>query len=314
MSGLFALLKWIVGLGALLWLAIAAWMALFQSRLVYQPMRSVTGSPRDVGLAYEELQLRSRDASGAPVWIQAWFVPAPQVGEAKPAPLPAMGKSAPSGPPPGRGTVLFCHGNAGNLGHRLETLQILHRLGMNVLIFDYQGYGESQGRPSETGTLADAGTALQWVLERGERPERIVVMGRSLGGAVAAALAAQCSSPLAGLVLESTFTSIPDMGALLYPWLPVRLLSRYQYDTLKLLPALAQKNQPLLVIHSPEDDIVPAELGRTLYEEYDGPKQFMEISGNHNQGFLLTGPAYDQSLDRFFRDVLEKRGSKLSES
>ncbi|MGE4292709.1 MAG: alpha/beta hydrolase [Desulfovibrio sp.] len=299
MSTLFAVSKWSIGILAALWLGVATWLALFQSRLVYQPTREVQSTPADVGLAYERLLLRSN--SGAR--IEAWYIPA------FPEHLPGVDSG-----PGGRGSVLFCHGNGGNLGHRLETALILHRLGVNVLLFDYQGYGNSEGSPSESGTYADARACWDWLQqERGETAQRLVLMGRSLGGAVAAQLAEQVRS--AGLVLESTFTSIPDMGARLYPFLPVRLLSRFSYDTLARLPGLERNQIPILVIHSPDDDIVPFALGRELYDRYNGPKEFVEITGGHNEGFLLSGTVYDDALDRFFSDVLgSARGSARGSS
>lgn len=317
-----ALLKWgLVGLAALaaaLWLGLAVGLALLQSRLVFQPGgREVRGAPTDVGLAYERLQL----APAPGVRIEAWFVPA------EPDFVPGPGRSAACAGPGGRGSVLFCHGNAGNLGHRLDTVRILHLLGMNVLLFDYQGYGRSQGTPSEAGTLADARACWDWLLrERGESPGRVVLMGRSLGGAVAAQLAAELAArgrgrenpggraePTAaprelpaGLVLESTFSSIPDMGAQRFPWLPVRLLARIRYDTRSRLPLLARAGLPILFLHSPEDDLVPYDQGRALYEAYTGPKAFCELHGGHNEGFLLSGTVYDAALNRFFADVLKR--------
>ncbi|MEF2146151.1 MAG: alpha/beta hydrolase [Desulfovibrionaceae bacterium] len=277
------LLKWLAALVGLGYFGALLAMVLFQNRLVFQPIRNVDADPAYVGLAYERLWLATEQGRH----IEAWYVPATDQG---------------ADPGLARGSVLFCHGNGGNLSHRLETLVILNRLGMNCLIFDYQGYGNSEGAPSEQGTYADAQACWDWLVqERCERPERIVLMGRSLGGAVAAKLA-ETNTP-AGLVLESTFTSVPAMGSQMYPWLPVRLLSRYRYDTLGLLPRLSC---PVLVIHSPEDEIVPYQLGRELYQAFAGPKSFLQIMGGHNEGFLLTGPAYDQGLHRFFTDVLAR--------
>lgn len=300
MHTLLTLLQWLLGVGAALWLLVVAGMALFQSRLVYHPSATVTATPSDIGLAYEPLWIDSAHQETTQR-IRAWFVPASGPGtSASPMPAPE-GNLA-------RGTVLFCHGNAGNLGHRLETIQILHRLGLNVLAFDYQGYGESSGHPGEEQTRTDALACWDWlVAERGISPKRIILMGRSLGGGVAARLAADLAAQgrqPAALVLESTFTSLPDVGARLYPWLPVRLLARHTYGTLELLPSLARVGLPLLVIHSPEDELVPFDLGQSLYATYQGPKDFLTIQGSHNQGYLLTGPAYDQGLDAFVSRTL----------
>ena len=258
----------------LLYAAICLFLFLSQSRLVYSPYRALEADPSDVGLPFAEVLLQS-----GPETIHAWYVPAEHP----------------------RGTVLFCHGNGGNISHRLDTLVLLHGLGMNTLLFDYRGYGRSTGTPSEQGTYVDGQAAWDWLLAQGIPPEGIVLMGRSLGGAVAARLAAD-NAP-AGLILESTFTSVPDMGARRYPYLPVRLLSRYNYDTLSLLPQL---HCPVLIVHSPIDDIVPFALGRTLFDRSPEPKQFLELTGDHNTGFMLTGEPYVQGLDAFFTQVLRE--------
>lgn len=267
----------VMGAGYLL-IMVAMWI--FQSRLVYVPSRTQAGTPSDVFLPYEEVWLESTGGNR----VHAWYVPAAEGTE------PVA-------------SVVFCHGNGGNITHRLDTLAILHRIGAETVIFDYQGYGQSQGSPSEQGTFDDAAAAYDWlVAERGGDPARMVAMGRSLGGCVASWLAE--NRKVAGLVLESTFTSVPDMGARLYPWLPVRTLSRFQYDT---LARLGRLDCPVLVAHSPEDDIVPYALGVELYESYQGPKSFLGLSGGHNEGFLLTGAVYDEGLARFFADVTAER-------
>lgn len=258
---------------SLIYTGICLFLFLFQSRMVYLPYSVLEADPSDVGLAYEEVQLPS-----GPETVHAWYVPAQHP----------------------RGTVLFCHGNGGNISHRLDTLVLLHRLGMNTLLFDYRGYGRSTGTPSEQGTYADGQAAWDWLLAQGTPPERIVLLGRSLGGAVAARLAVE-NAP-AALVLESTFTSVPDMGASLYPYLPVRLLSRFSYDTLARLPKV---RCPVLIAHSPADDIVPYALGRTLFDRASEPKAFLELTGDHNSGFLLTGEAYVNGLDIFFTQALK---------
>lgn len=275
---------------------------LLQGRMLYQPVRRLAATPADAGLPFDSLMLPSGGET-----IHAWRVPAP----------PGTARTGTRGP----GTVLFCHGNAGNISHRLETLVILHRLGLETLIFDYQGYGESTGTPSEEATAADARACWDWLVhEAGREPGRIVVMGRSLGGAVAAGLVHELHreagasgheppAPVpAGLVLESTFTSVPDMGASLYPFLPVRTLARFDYDTLSLLPEV---RCPVLVAHSPDDDMVPHDMGRRLLAAAREPKAFLALTGDHNTGFLLAGDAYEQGLARFFGRVLDggERGS-----
>ncbi|MFW6162063.1 MAG: alpha/beta hydrolase [Planctomycetota bacterium] len=247
---------------------------LFQARLVYMPKQEIEATPADIDLPYEDVSFQARDGTR----LTGWLVPAD----------------------PARGTVLFCHGNAGNVSHRLDTLRILHHLRVNTLIFDYRGYGESEGTPSEEGTYRDAEAAWQWLVgDRGIDRARIVVFGRSLGGGVASWLAVEQEPP--GLILESTFTSLPDVGARVYPFLPVRLLARIHYPTVERLPLVAC---PILVAHSPDDELIPYAHGRRLYEVASEPKHFLELDGDHNDGYLLTGQPYLDGLDRFLTRCL----------
>ncbi|MFH1969470.1 MAG: alpha/beta hydrolase [Verrucomicrobiota bacterium] len=240
-----------------------------QSHMVYFPLAAVMQKPSDAGLAYESVALMTADD----VRLAGWFVP-------------CAGS---------RGTVLMCHGNGGNIGDRLHPISLFHELGLNVLIFDYRGYGESAGKPSEEGTYQDAFAAWQYLTEkRNTPPDKIVVFGRSLGGAVAADLAGQVNP--AALILEATFTSIPDMGARLYPYLPIRLLSRYRYNTLARLERI---HCPVLIAHSRDDEMIPFEQGQRLFAAAREPKTFCELTGNHNEGEVLTSPAYRQALDAF---------------
>lgn len=230
-------------------------------------------------MPFEDVELLTDDG----VRLHAWWVPAP---------LKESGAA--------RRSVLFCHGNAGNISHRTESVGVFHKLGLNVLIFDYRGYGRSAGRPTERGTYLDAEAAWKHLVEvRGARPERTVLFGRSLGGAVAARTAE--AHPPGALILESTFTSLPDMGAELYPWLPVRLLSRYRYRSSDLVPAM---KCPVLVIHSPEDELVPYAHGRRLFETAPGPKTFLEIGGDHNNGWYESRKRYVAGLRAFLDEHL----------
>jgi len=240
-----------------------------QGCMVHVPSRQLVATPAEVGLAYEDVTLITADHET----LHAWYIPATQA----------------------RGDLLFMHGNAGNISHRLTSIAQFHRLGLNVLIVDYRGYGNSSGKPSEQGLYRDAEAAYQWLVEeRGVVPERIVVFGRSLGAAVAAHVAAE--KPVGALILESGFTSVPDLGAEIYPFLPVRLLSRYQYDTRE---KLSRISVPVLVIHSPQDDIVPFHHGQALYDAAAEPKQFLQIQGDHNRGFVQSGEVYTRGVAAF---------------
>lgn len=243
-----------------------------QSGLLYLPdvpSRALLASPRDIGLAHEDVHLETADG----VRLHGWYLPASEA----------------------RGTLLFLHGNAGNISHRLDSLRIFHDLGLAVLIIDYRGYGQSEGRPSEAGLHEDALTAWRHLVEtRQVPPERIVLFGRSLGASLAAWLAAREAA--GALILESAFISVPELAAELYWWLPARWLVHLRHDT---LAHVAAARAPVLVAHSPDDEIIPYRHGRALYDAAPAPKRFLELRGDHNSGFLRSGAAYRRGLDEF---------------
>ncbi len=269
--------KTLLSLGIILVLAYAAVLILVyarQERMIYFPDREIRGTPEDIGLRYEDISFETGD--GVP--ISAWYVPAEKE----------------------RGVILFCHGNAGNISDRLDSIKIFHDLNLSVLIFDYRGYGKSRGRPSEKGTYRDAEAAWDYLIKVKRKPAgKIIVFGRSLGGAVAAELALRRQP--AGLIIESSFESLPDLGKRFYPWLPVRLLSRFEYAT---IDKVALIKCPKLIVHSPDDEIIPFGHGRAVYEKASPPKEFLEITGGHNEGFLISGNVYKEGLERFSEKVL----------
>jgi hypothetical protein len=179
-----------------------------------------------------------------------------------------------------RAFVLYCHGNGGNVAYWADAAQILRdRAGVAVMIFDYRGYGKSAGKPSEAGVLADARAARAWLAQRaGIAENQIVLMGRSLGGAVAVDLAA--ADDARALVLESTFTSIPDVAQTMYPLLPIRLLARTQFNS---RAKIANYHGPLLQSHGTADRLIPYHIGCQLFDAANEPKQFFPIPGrDHN--------------------------------
>jgi len=251
--------------------AIVGAVYLVQDSLVYFPnmAREHAATPAAFGLRYEDVSLATEDHET----LHAWWVPAERA----------------------RGTVLHFHGNAGNISHRIEYARMFRGLGYNTLLVDYRGYGKSTGTPSEEGTYRDALAARRWLLEtRAVRDADLVVFGESLGAAVGCWLAARYT-PRA-LVLASTFTSVPDLGAEVYGLLPVRLISRFKYDTRE---CLAGVKAPVLVLHSPRDDIIPFAHGEKLYAAAREPKQFLELDGGHNDGFVYTRPAWVEALGGF---------------
>lgn len=256
-----------------IYLALLLFVFVFQKKMVYFPYKAIRQFPSDIGLPYREVILKTSDG----IRVHGWLV-----GEQAKA---------------DRDVVLFCHGNAGNISHRLDSLAIFDRLGLKVFIFDYRGYGRSEGEPSEEGTYRDVEAAWRFLTEEENiPPERIILFGRSLGGAVAAYLAAGIGAKAKALILESTFTSVPDLGAQLYPIFPVRLLSRFRYNTLEYLDKIAM---PVLVVHSPADEMIPFRHGKTLFEAARSPKQFLQLSGSHNEGFWQSGQAYIEGLNEF---------------
>ena len=200
-----------------------------------------------------------------------------------------------------RGVLLFCHGNAGNVTHRAEVMEVLRRrLGMTVFVFDYRGYGRSEGRPSEAGVVADARAARDWLAQRMSVPAKdLVLMGRSMGGGIATRLAAEEGA--AALILENTFTSAADVGAASFPFFPVRLLMRNRFET---LAHIGSFTGPLFISHGRADEIVPFAHGERLFQAATTVrKRFHPLTGGHND--WPAGDYYD-ALAEFLESSLEK--------
>lgn len=271
---------WLILAPILVYLGLAVALKVLQHRLVYAPTREWEATPEAFHLPYEDLTIRTADG----VALSAWFIPHPQP----------------------RGTVLLCHGNAGNISHRIETAAMWRELDVSVLLVDYRGYGRSEGRPDEPGTYRDAEAAWAYLTEtRNLDPGRVIIHGRSLGGAVAAHLAAR-HPEAAGVVIESAFASIPKMGARLYPVFPEWLLRRladHRYDT---LASVREVSCPVLVVHGLEDELVPVEQGRLIYEAASEPKSIVEIAGGHNDAFLVSADEYLSALGEFVDDRLPR--------
>ena len=249
----------IIGALVVFYVGLTLLLFVFQERFIYFPTKTITATPATIGLEYEPVQIKTEDGYK----LSGWFIPVENAAD----------------------VVLFFHGNAGNISHRLESIAFFHRLGLNVLIIDYRGYGQSEGWPNEAGTYRDAEAAWRYLLEiKGYKPEQIIIFGRSLGGAVAAWLAQQ--HPPKALILESTFTSVPDMGASQFPFLPVRTLARVQYNT---QARLSHLHIPVLIVHSPDDDVIPYSHGRQLFDAANEPKEFLQLLGRHNDGFITSG-------------------------
>lgn len=256
-------------------LGLTALMLAFERQLIYFPHRTLELSPQDLGMRFEEERLAADGAE-----IHAWW-------------LPVEGA---------RLNVLVCNGNAGNMSYRLERARLMQqRLSVGVLLFDYRGYGRSSGSPDEEGTYRDARAAYRHLVEKkGLVPERLVLFGESLGAAVAVQLALE--KPAAALVLESPFTSIPEMARAAYPFLPpVGPLIRTRYET---AAKVARLRVPLLVLHGTRDTIVPLRQGQRVFAAAPEPKRFFAIPGaGHNDTYLAGGEAYWRVWKEFLESL-----------
>jgi fermentation-respiration switch protein FrsA (DUF1100 family) len=251
------------------YLVLLGYFIIFQSDFIYFPERKISLTPKDIKLTYQDIELQASDGTR----LSAWFIPADHA----------------------RGVILFCHGNAGNLSHRIESILLFHRLNLSTFIFDYRGYGKSQGKPSESGSYLDGEAAWNYLIDTLKvNPKEIILFGESLGGAVAAYLS-QKYQPQA-LILNSTFTSLKDVGAKLYPYIPVRLIARFNYPTIAYLKKV---HCPVLIVHSHNDEFVPLSSARKLFEAAHEPKEFLELKGSHNECTFLSAKAYEAGLKEF---------------
>ena len=227
----------------------------FEHNQVYHPSRVLDASGAELNRPFEDVWFKAKDG----VKLNGWFYPGTNDS------------------PRNKLAILLCHGNGGNISHRLDVVGALLDTGASVFLFDYRGYGRSEGRPTEPGTYADAEAAYDWLRQKGFSPTNIIAFGESLGGGIASGLAARV--PLGGLILQATFSSIPDVGAEIYPWLPVRWLCSIKYDTCQRLPALAI---PVMIMHSRADELINFRHAERNFAAAKEPKLMWEIKGDHN--------------------------------
>lgn len=247
----------------------------FEWKSVYHPTKEIREDPSAYGLNYEDVTLATEDD----MHLHGWWVPHAE----------------------SRGTIIMFHGNGGNIGGRAWLLPDLHSLGLNILLFDYRGYGRSEGIPTEKGTYRDAKAAYEFVREQYDGADNIPVIlyGRSLGGAIAAECAVE--EEVAGLILESTFASIKAMTKDIYGGLPVNLLTTFEYDTLGKIDRI---DTPLLIAASRDDSMIPWQQGRKIFEAAREPKQWVQLSGDHNVSGWQSDPHYWKTLKVFVDSVL----------
>ncbi|MFH1416271.1 MAG: alpha/beta hydrolase [Elusimicrobiota bacterium] len=266
---IWLVLRYPVLLMILFYSLVLVFFYVYQARLLFFPDSEMHADPSFIGLDYEKVEISADDG----INIYGWYIPC----RAR------------------RGVLMFCHGNAGNISDRLESCRIFHDIGMEQFIFDYRGYGRSQGSPSEKGMYLDAETVWKYLtIERGIPAEDIIVFGRSLGAAVAVRVAA--AERPGALILESCFKSIPDIASGMYPYIPVKLIARYRY---RITDHIKHVKSPVLVIHSRDDEIAPYSQGIDVFESVDAPKQFLEIRGGHNDGFIVSKDIYMNGISHF---------------
>jgi len=270
----------IIAVPVVLYLLFIVNLYLVQARHIYCPTAEIATTPDSHGLEFEAVDFESSDG----LMLHGWFVPR----------AVDSGGSAEK-----ERVVLFFHGNTGNISDCIDTLAMFHQLGLSTFIFDYRGYGRSQGSPTEQGTYDDAEAAWAYLLrDRGIKSEDVIVIGRSLGAAIASAHVARHAP--GALVIESTFTSAPELAAEMFRIFPARLMSRFKY---RVRDNIANTHCPILIVHSSNDEVIPFHHGTRLYEVANEPKAFLEISGEHAQGCFTSGQDYTDGLKRFLNSV-----------
>lgn len=239
-----------------------------EQRNLYFPFRELESNPKDIGLDYEDVIVTTKDM----VQINGWFIPS---------------KTA-------LATLIFCHGNAGNISHRMEKIKIFNELNLDVLIFDYRGYGISKGRPSEKGLYLDAEGAYNYLVNKKRVPPvKTIVYGESLGSAVALDLAGK--HEVGGIIIEGGFTSVKDMARRIFPFIPAFIYAS-RFDS---LDKIRDVKAPKLIFHSIDDEIIPFKFGKELFIAAAEPKEFVELRGGHNDAFLTSKEIFIREIDSF---------------
>jgi hypothetical protein len=272
-------MTWTITAAILVYLVLLVLLRFFESRLIYFPgnQRTLIPPPVSLGLPTERVEIPTDDG----VTLVGWVI-----------------RSQPTS----TGLwLLICHGNAGNLSEFDRPVHYagLRRLGLNLLAFDYRGYGESSGRPSENGLYRDAEAAYRYLREKRDiPPDRIIVFGHSLGSAVAVDLVSRV--PSAGLILEGALTSVIARGQELYPYIPVRWIAGSRFNSME---KISRVRVPKLFLHARGDDVIPLTHGRRLFEAAPQPKTFVELEGGHGDAFDLDSANYFGSIAKFLQHL-----------
>jgi fermentation-respiration switch protein FrsA (DUF1100 family) len=271
---------------AIVWLALFLMFQWFEGKLTYHPPRRLVETPSDRGVAFEDVFMETEDGLS----VHGWWIPAPAID--------ADDSEERAAPP----TVLEFHGNAENISYGMDQHVAFHGLGWNQLIVDYRGYGRSEGRPSEEGLYRDGDAAYAHVRARGVPPERIVLYGRSLGGAVAVHVAHR--HPAAALVTEGLFTDTHRVGRDILPFIPVRLFIKKRFDSLSRVSGL---RIPKLFMHAAYDEVIPVRHAERLFEAAAPPKELFWIPGaGHNDAFYVATEEYLAAVKRFVETYVQE--------
>jgi uncharacterized protein len=255
----------LAGLIALVFVTFMIVVGCSANRMVFQPWTNMEAGPAELKRPFEDIYFTAADGTR----LNGWFYPANT-----------------------NLVILLCHGNAGNLSHRLPLIDTLIKAGASVFAFDYRGYGRSAGKPTEKGVCLDAEAAWQWLTNRGFAPDRIVALGESLGGGVVCELATR--KPLRALILQSTFTSVPDVAAEMMPWLPVRLLLTTRFNNQE---KLKQIRIPVLILHGRKDTIIPFRHAEKNFAAVPTrSKYFAELAGDHNDAIVISADEYQKAV------------------
>ncbi len=241
---------------------------------LYFPLHIIGANPGDINLNYEEISFNTKDG----ISLAGWFIPSET----------------------SRATLIFCHGNAGNISHRLDKIKLFHELDLDVLIFDYRGYGLSKGKPSENGLYIDAEAVYDYlVTEKAVPPQKIIAYGESLGGAIAIDLAGR--HKLAGVIVEGCFTSISDVAKQIFPFIPA-FVYKAKFNALKKIKNIKAHK---LIFHSIDDRIVPFKLGEKLFNAAADPKELVKLQGGHNDAFFISRNVFISKIDEFVKKTAE---------
>ncbi len=247
-----------------------AYVRYLEENTVFHPSRELTVTPTQAGLDYDDVYFPTEDG----LKINGWLVKASNTAS----------------------TLIFFHGNAGNIGDRVEKIEMFHKMGLNVFIVDYRGFGRSQGVPTEEGIYKDAIGTYDYLLTRKDIDlQKLVAYGASLGGAVAVDLASK--RKVAALIIDSSFTNAADMAKAIFPFIPSFLIQAKMDSVSK----INHITVPKLFLHSRTDETVPFELGEKLFRRAAEPKEFVELKGNHNDGYVISENVFQKHMRQFLQ-------------